>query len=74
MISGEYNKLTYKIFSDGIEIYTAGNVEGDSQAYTGADDGVGLVAMRCYCWSTAREMAAERSEELGTIRRISDEV
>jgi hypothetical protein len=65
VIHGEYNAERYTIYSDGVEIYTAGNSPYDSQAYVSADDGVGLERMGEFCRGTAAELATERGEPLG---------
>jgi hypothetical protein len=42
-----------------IEVYTAGNSYGDSQAYLDAEDGAGLEQMRAWAEQTAQEMAED---------------
>lgn len=48
---------------DGKVIYTAGNSHHDSQAYTTAEDGVGLRAMKVYCEQTGKELADENKAQ-----------
>lgn len=62
-IIGYYNELEYSVEIDGKEIYTAGNSPLDSQAYTSAEDGVGLERMREFCEQTSRELAKENHAE-----------
>ena len=66
-ISGLYNSGEYRIYSNGEEIYRAGNSECDSQVYLepGSPGTVDLETMHRYCISTASELAEEREESLG---------
>ena len=72
MLTGQYNRKAYWIFSDDAEIYAAGNSPHDSQAYLPADQGVGLRLMRLYCLSTLRELAEERGETAGGVERVDE--
>lgn len=63
MITGEYNKNGYQIFSDNEEIYSATNNPHASQGPV-VSDGVPLVTLRKWCRQTAKEFAKERHEEI----------
>ena len=69
-VIGYYNELEYRVELDGKEIYTAGNSKFDSQAYTSADEGVGIKTMRSYCIQTAKELAKEHNAEYIGVERI----
>jgi hypothetical protein len=66
-ISGIYNAGEYRIYSDGEELYRAGNSEYDSQVYLepGSPGSVSLARMRSFCRNTAQQFADEREESLG---------
>jgi hypothetical protein len=67
MVTGQYNELEYRIYSDGDEIYRAGNCISDSQVFFPASQGVGIELMGKYCHKTAKEMAEERAEDFGGV-------
>ena len=68
MLTGEYNKQGYKIFSDNELIYEAGNNPLDSALGQNlASDGLSLPALKMYCDITMSDLAIERNEETGDI-------
>ena len=69
MITGQFNECGYTVFSDGEEIYSAGNHWADSQASVppGSVDAVPLATLRRFCASTAKDMAKERRERYGGV-------
>lgn len=73
MITGQYNELRYAVFSDGDELYTAGNGFGDSQAYVSAEKGVGRERMKEYCRITCEAMADDRQEEFKGVEYCEPE-
>lgn len=72
MVTGEYCETEYFVFSNGNQIYSAGNAPGESSAIVPPERGVGLRTMRKFCAQTAKEMAEERGEKYGGISRIED--
>ena len=59
-VIGRYNAREYEVEVVGEIVYTAGNSPFDSQAYTLAEEGVGLATMKEYCEQTARDIAKEQ--------------
>lgn len=67
-ISGVFNGGGYAVLSDGEAIYSAGNSPDDSQVYMGdgASGSLGICVIEQYCRQTAKDLAEERNESLGT--------
>jgi len=68
VISGQYHRYGYAVYSDGEEIYTAGNCPGDSQHR------VSLKSRHCpieqireWCEKTVSDFAGERGEKAGLV-------
>ena len=75
MIHGYYNERLYTIYSDGEEVYQAGNSKLDSQVYLDPEHpgSLSLETMRQFCEQTAEELAEERGEALGACSYCDDE-
>lgn len=55
-----------------LDDYTAGNGEGDSQAFVHPDDGVGLATMQRYALQTAQETAQGLGLPLSAVHEDRD--
>lgn len=68
MIVGYYHRYGYAVWSDGQEIYRAGNSPFDSTYVAALSDGSrveSLETLARWCEQTARETANERGEKFG---------
>lgn len=67
MVTGEYNAERYRVFDGDEEVYQAGNMPGDSQAYGSSGQGVGLNQMKAFCTQTTHDIAEEKGKEYGGV-------
>ena len=74
MIVGYYNRLGYRIESNGRELYCAGNHPLDSSVILDADDpgALLLATIKKYCRQTAKELSAERKEPIIGVKLLKE--
>jgi len=75
MVTAVYNRNGYRVNSDGVEIYAAGNHRNDSQTWIepGGPFALPLVTIRKFARQTGKEIAAERGEYFHGIERIEED-